>query len=130
MGEEGKPVAAAGGMVTRPGSGGRAYLLVHRRRYDDWTLPKGKVKEGESPVRAETGYAVRLGGYLGEMRYEVKGVPKGVHLWSMEPLGPPGAVSDPEEVGSTAWLALPEALARLAYPLEREMLAKAAQARL
>jgi len=136
MTEEGKFIIAAGGVVSRRTPRGREYLLVYRRRYDDWSLPKGKAKEGESPeqaalreVREETGYPVRLGGYLGEIRYQAKGMPKVVHWWTMEPVGPRGAVSDPQEIGSLMWLAAPDALALLAYPQEREILAKAAQFR-
>jgi len=135
MGEAGKEIVAAGGVVSRRTARGREYLVVHRRRYDDWTLPKGKLKAGESPEQAalreveeETGYAVRLGEYLGEMRYEVRGVPKVVHLWRMEPAGPAGAISDPEEVESVSWLTAEEALGRLTHALEREALARAAQA--
>jgi len=134
MGEAGKEIVAAGGVVSRRTARGREYLVVHRRRYDDWTLPKGKLKAGESleqaalrEVEEETGYTVRLGEYLGEMRYEVKGVPKVVHLWRMEPVGPAGEVSDPEEVESVSWMPAVEALKRLTHELEREALARAAQ---
>ena len=133
MSQEGKLVVAAGGVVSRLTPRGREYLLVYRRRYGDWSLPKGKVKEGESPeqaalreVQEETGCLVRLGEYLGEIRYEAKGVPKVVHWWNMEPVGSAGAVSDPEEIGAVTWLSAPEALARLAYSQERAILAKAA----
>jgi 8-oxo-dGTP diphosphatase len=43
-------------------------LLVHRPRYDDWTLPKGKAAAGESDeqcalreVEEETGLRCTLG---------------------------------------------------------------------
>jgi len=39
-----KPVEAAGGVVLHE----NRVLLVHRPRYDDWTLPKGKLDRGES----------------------------------------------------------------------------------
>ena len=42
-------IRAAGGVILRPGRHGRAEILaVHRARYDDWTLPKGKCNPGES----------------------------------------------------------------------------------
>ena len=37
-------VRAAGGVVVRDG----LVLVVHRPRYDDWSLPKGKLEDGES----------------------------------------------------------------------------------
>jgi len=39
---------AAGGLLTRETSHGTEIAIVHRARYDDWSLPKGKPKEGES----------------------------------------------------------------------------------
>ena len=37
-------IRAAGGLVVRDGE----VLLVHRPRYEDWTLPKGKLDPGET----------------------------------------------------------------------------------
>src|ERR1700683_76206 len=47
-------IKAAGAVAWRPGPDGRPeILLVHRRKYDDWSLPKGKVEPGETrPVTA------------------------------------------------------------------------------
>ena len=60
----GDRVEAAGGVVVRDGK----VLLVHRPRYDDWTLPKGKLDPGESfedaalrEVEEETGLRCSLG---------------------------------------------------------------------
>ncbi|MDH3518756.1 MAG: NUDIX hydrolase, partial [Acidimicrobiia bacterium] len=39
-------VTASGGVVFRPGEDGTEILLVHRPRYDDWSLPKGKDDPG------------------------------------------------------------------------------------
>ncbi len=75
----------------------REVLLVHRPRYDDWSLPKGKLARGEHvlvgaarEVYEETGLVVRLGPPLGVQRYSVRKngatVPKLVHYWSAEPI--------------------------------------------
>ena len=49
MSRTGREVQAAGGVVTRAaGDGPLQYLVVHRPRYDDWSLPKGKLEPGES----------------------------------------------------------------------------------
>jgi 8-oxo-dGTP pyrophosphatase MutT (NUDIX family) len=125
-------IQAAGGVVARGAPAARQYLVIHRRRYRDWCLPKGKLKPGETAeqaalreVREETGYEVELGPYLGEMRYAVNEVPKIVSFWSMRPVGRAGGIQDSSEVREIAWMSGDDALARLDYPLEREMLARA-----
>ena len=72
-------VLAAGAVLWRPN--GEPSLepevaVVHRPRYDDWSLPKGKVDPGETePVTAvrevfeETGYASELGRRLAAVSY-------------------------------------------------------------
>ncbi len=69
-------IAAAGGVVWRLRGGVVEVALVHRERYDDWTLPKGKLDEGETAriaahreVWEETGARVALGRFLGRTRY-------------------------------------------------------------
>src|SRR6266576_6135273 len=79
-------VRAAGGAVARAGRRGRAEILVvHRPRYDDWTLPKGKCNPGESDeacalreVEEETGLACELGDEVAVLgRQILAGVPPG-----------------------------------------------------
>jgi 8-oxo-dGTP pyrophosphatase MutT (NUDIX family)/phosphohistidine phosphatase SixA len=50
--------------------------LIHRSRYDDWSLPKGHVEKNESfahtaarETNEETGIPVRLGAFIGEVDY-------------------------------------------------------------
>jgi 8-oxo-dGTP pyrophosphatase MutT (NUDIX family) len=81
-------ILAAGGIVGRETPNGQEVIVIHRRHHDDWTLPKGKLKRGESfpqaairEVREETGCVVQLGEFLGAVSYEVKGVPKVVLYW-------------------------------------------------
>ncbi|MCW2621919.1 MAG: mutT [Frankiales bacterium] len=92
-----KPVLAAGGVLWRPSTeatGGFEIALVHRPRYDDWSLPKGKLEPGEDAlvgalreVHEETGFPATAGRYLGTSTYAVAlaGVltPKTVDWWSM-----------------------------------------------
>jgi 8-oxo-dGTP diphosphatase len=97
-------VRAAGGVVWRPGRDGVEVLLVHRPKYDDWSLPKGKLEPGETDedaarreVAEETGLEVRLGPELGSVSYiDRKGRPKRVRYWSMQPeIGQP-EIGQPE----------------------------------
>lgn len=123
------PIEAAGGIVWRRGLTGPRIAVIHRSRYGDWTLPKGKRERGETlretaerEVREELGVRVRVRRFAGRTRHLVGGVPKDVSYWHMESLGPAGAL-DAGEVDRIEWLPPNEALARLDYASERELLA-------
>ena len=93
-------VRAAGAVLWRTGTNGAGVevALIHRPRYDDWSLPKGKAKPGEHPlvnavreVAEETGVRPVLGRPLGRSRYQVRAVPKRVDYWAATPAPPPSA---------------------------------------
>ena len=49
MGQTEPEILAAGGVVWRRGDDGRPEIaVVYRPKYDDWTLPKGKLDPGET----------------------------------------------------------------------------------
>jgi len=119
-------VHAAGGVVWRrkPGSG-LELLLVHRPKYDDWSLPKGKREAGDDSdeatalreVEEETGLRARLGAELPERRYRDRyGRPKIVRYWVMEPVS--GEFAPHHEVDEVRWVTPAEARGLLSYPAD------------
>ncbi|HEX8122357.1 MAG TPA: NUDIX hydrolase [Solirubrobacteraceae bacterium] len=117
-------VHAAGGVVVRDG----AICLVHRPRYDDWSVPKGKVDEGETfeeaalrEVWEETGLRCRLGAELAPARYrDHKDRPKLVRYWLMEPVQDDGFAPN-DEVDELRWLAPAEARELVTYDHDRDL---------
>ena len=126
MRPEDAEVLAAGGLVLRDGR----VAVVHRPRYDDWSLPKGKLDEGEGfeeaalrEVKEETGLECRLKGALGDTSYrDRKDRPKLVRYFEMEPEG--GEFTPNDEVDELVWLEPGEALERLSYEFDRELVSK------
>lgn len=116
-------VLAAGGVPTRGAPGAREVLLVHRPRYDDWTLPKGKLDIGEAPeygaareVAEETGCRCELGPELPSVSYtDALGRPKLVRYWTMRVLDR-AAVEPNEEIDATRWVPAVDAPELLSYP--------------
>ena len=116
MAEAVRPIRAAGGVLWRPTSdndGQVEVAVIHRPRYDDWSLPKGKLAPGESTIDGavrevleETGFRVRVGRPLGEVRYTKSSGssvrPKVVRYWAMEAEG--GSFSPSREVDELRWL--------------------------
>ena len=117
-------VKAAGGVPVRDGR----VLLVHRPKYDDWTLPKGKLDPGESfedaalrEVEEETSLTCRLGPELSATHYrDNKDRPKIVRYWAMEvedevPFEPN------DEVDELRWVTPGEARDMLSYDRDRDL---------
>jgi 8-oxo-dGTP diphosphatase len=130
----GPPIRAAGGVLWRhaPGDGDRVEVaVIHRPRYDDWSLPKGKLATGESELEAavreileETGFHVRVGRPLGVTRYSKETVsgarPKVVRWWAMQAEG--GGFSPTREVDELTWMAPDQAVERLTRATDVEIL--------
>jgi 8-oxo-dGTP pyrophosphatase MutT (NUDIX family) len=105
--------------------------VVHRPRYDDWSLPKGKLDPGEGfeeaalrEVEEETGIRCRLRRQLEPSSYrDQKGRKKLVRWFLMEPLGAGGGFEPNDEVDELRWLSLPEAAELVSYEHDRRLLA-------
>jgi 8-oxo-dGTP diphosphatase len=121
-------VRAAGGIVVRGEGDGREVVLVHRPKYDDWSLPKGKLYDGEPEEEAalrevleETGLRCRLESHVGAVTYADRaGRPKVVRYWLMTPEG--GGFEPGDEVDEIRWLRPGEAEAVMTYAHDRELL--------
>lgn len=114
-------VRAAGGAVWRRRDGGLEVVLVHRPRYDDWSLPKGKVDPGETDeeaavreVEEEAGVVGRLGPELATTTYlDRSGKHKRVRYWAMTLVS--GEVGGDHEVDRAEWVPIDVARNRLSY---------------
>ena len=126
----GNVIRAAGGLVWRSSSRGREVALIHRPKYDDWTLPKGKLTDGESfqdaavrEVEEETGLDVRIGDFAGGCTYLTKRAPKIVLYWHMEVEGETKFAGANEEADALEWMSVEDARRRLTHRRERRVLA-------
>ena len=129
-------IRAAGGVLWRTaadadGPAAIEVAIIHRPRYDDWSLPKGKLAAGEREVDGairevleETGYHVRLGRSLGETRYlkvdSAVGRQKVVRWWAMEAAS--GGFGPTREVDELRWLTLGEAHDLMTRDMDRDVL--------
>ena len=121
----GRAVRAAGGVLWRPAADGIEICVVHRPYRADWSLPKGKLEDGEHPLAAAVREVQEETGVQGEPQLRLPGVaytmpdgtPKTVEFWLMRAAdGPADDPMDPAEVDTVLWLAPADALARLTYP--------------
>ncbi|OBG13362.1 NUDIX hydrolase [Mycolicibacterium celeriflavum] len=124
-----KTILAAGAVLWRPNGNPDApeIALIHRPRYDDWSLPKGKVDPGETePVTAvrevceETGYTAHLGRWLASVSYSVEQGKKKVRYWAARQVH--GDFHPNDEVDELKWLPVPAAIKQLDYLHDRKVL--------
>lgn len=117
MQEEIPTIQAAGAVLWKRDQDGQVVVaLVHRPRYDDWSLPKGKLEESESHIAAayrevleETGITADFGPYLGQVTYLVDAIPKVVRYWSAKASESAYLQVDPVEVDEILWLSIVQA---------------------
>ncbi len=122
-------VRAAGGVVIRGDTVGQAeVVVVHRPRYGDWTLPKGKHDPGEDSsacavreVEEETGWSCRPVDRAATSRYNVGEGLKEVDYFVMRPIRYTGFEPN-EEVDDVRWIPPAAADGLLTYPFDRDLL--------
>ncbi|MEA2287094.1 MAG: 8-oxo-dGTP diphosphatase, partial [Solirubrobacteraceae bacterium] len=118
-------VRAAGGLVVIDGK----VAVVHRPRYDDWSLPKGKLEPGEGfeeaavrEIAEETGARARIVRELDSDRYtDNRGRPKLVR-WYLMDVDDPGEFTPDDEVDELRWLAPERARDLVSYDHDRALL--------
>ena len=122
-------IRAAGAVLHRDG----LVAVVHRPQYDDWTLPKGKLDDGEDEreaavreVEEETGHAGTTEQDLGTVGYDVADGPKTVRYFLMA--ADAGGRPLANDVDRVRWVELGKAVAMVTYERDREVLERARSA--
>lgn len=124
-------IHAAGGIVIRSGQAGSTEVaIIHRSSRDDWSLPKGKVDDGETveetalrEVLEETGLRCEIVRLAGCVSYiDRRGRDRVAAYWVMRPLD--GRFQPNDEVDLLRWLPVSEALDLLSYQNDRALLAE------
>jgi len=120
---------AAGGVVWQRKGGTATLAVIHRPKYDDWTLPKGKPEKGEPlgetarrEIHEELGCAIRFLDFAGVVHYPLDDDrTKVVLFWHMTPAGP-HEFRPNQEVDQVLWLEKKDALRKLTHDVEQELL--------
>jgi 8-oxo-dGTP diphosphatase len=106
--------------------------VIHRPRYDDWSLPKGKAEPGETlpacavrETHEETGFQAVLGRLVGDVSYRLTSGPRAgarkvISYYAGRAVGGGFRVND--EVDDMRWLRPERAAAQLTYDADRAML--------
>jgi len=124
---------AAGAAVYRMRGGRPEILLTHRPRYDDWSLPKGKLNRGEAfkacaerEVEEETGVTGVIEGYIGTVGY-VTGASnkKAVRYWLLQ--AKDESFEPNEEVDKIRWFRPKKAMDKATYTRDEAIIASAVQ---
>ncbi len=129
---KGKPdITAGGAVILRSRDGRQQVLVVHRPRYDDWSLPKGKIKPDELPqvaavreVREETGVKIALRMRLADTAYKIGNKTKVVIWWVGTEIGHETWSPD-HEIDKRVWMDIKKARKLMTYDDEKQILDRA-----
>lgn len=123
-------IRAAGALLWRETSDLKIEIaLIHRPRYDDWSLPKGKIEEGETSIQCayrevieETGITPNFGRELGNVEYKEPAGLKRVKYWAARaPFNSDEFVIN-DEVDQLKWLSGDEALVLATHQSDKTIL--------
>jgi 8-oxo-dGTP diphosphatase len=123
-------IRAAGAVIWRENSPfALEVLVIHRPQYDDWSFPKGKVDDNESPIAAayrevkeETGIDTIFGQYLGTTSYKIEDHKKKVKYWMAQAKGTPEPFIPNVEVDKIEWVDIKTARHFLTHDEDRDLL--------
>ena len=126
---KGTLIQAAGAVLWRKSAISQLEIaVIHRPRYDDWSLPKGKVENNESHIATayrevleETGYTSTFGPEIGSVIYKLEGAPKEVRFWAAQAHEHQEGKPSPEEVDQLEWLSPKLAKERLTNKDDRKI---------
>lgn len=124
-------IEAAGGVIVDMSKGKPRYLLIHRPRYDDWSLPKGKLDRGEKhrdaalrEVKEETGLVCDVLAKLSNVNYLTpNGNTKRVKYWLMEARS--GSFVRNDEVDAVTWVKRSQAMSLLTHVHDQAVVVEA-----
>ncbi len=124
-------IRAAGALLWRQSSPDSIEIgLVHRSRYNDWTIPKGKIEDGESAIACayreifeETGIKAEFTRHLATVEYTDNGIQKRVKYWVAESVGHSTFIPN-EEVSELVWNKPNDAIELATYQTDKDLIKK------
>lgn len=123
-------ILAAGAVVWRYDADGQVLvLLIHRPRYDDWSIPKGKLDEGEillscayREVIEETNLKVKFGPFITDVEYYVADGLKKVSYWAAHAFDYEESFTPNSEADEARWVTIEEAIELATRETDKEVL--------
>ncbi len=121
---------SAGGLLESSEDGELRIAVIHRARYDDWSLPKGHPEDSETneeaalrEVEEETGCKARIIEIVQPTAYLVNNEPKIVVFYRMAMIER-GEFKPDDEVSAVEWLTPADSVSRLTYETERGLVTR------
>lgn len=123
-------IRAAGALLWRENSDlALEVALIHRPRYDDWSLPKGKLEIGETALQCayrevleETGIRATFTRQLDTIDYEESGEVKRVKYWAAHCALNNIEFAPNEEVDQMRWLPATQALEQATHDSDKSII--------
>lgn len=125
-------IIAAGAVVWRKNSKGVTEIaVIHRPKYDDYSLPKGKTEPGESLISTayrevfeETNLTTQFGPFLGSVEYFSPLGLKQVSYWAAKSIGEENVFIPNDEVDRLDWIVISKAVDKLTSESDKEILGR------